>query len=51
MGTPFSATGSSSLLEPPGFLMLNYGRSTPIVSLIAHVLYGTIVGGFVALAH
>jgi hypothetical protein len=51
MGTDFSAAGSSALLEPPGFLMLNYGRSTPIVSLIAHVLYGTIVGGFVALAH
>lgn len=51
MGTPFSAAGSSPLLEPPGFLMLNYGRSTPIVSLIAHVLYGTIVGGFIALAH
>jgi hypothetical protein len=51
MGTPFSATGTSPLLEPPGFLMLNYGRSTPLVSLAAHVLYGTIVGGFVALAH
>ncbi len=51
MGTPFSAAGSSPLLEPPGFLMLNYGRSTPIVSLAAHVHYGTIVGGFVALAH
>ena len=50
MGTSFSAAGSSPLLEPPGFLMLNYGRSTPIVSLIAHVLYGTIVGGFIALA-
>ena len=51
MGTSFSAAGSSPLLEPPGFLMLNYGRSTPIVSLVAHILYGTIVGGFIALAH
>lgn len=51
MGTPFSAAGSSPLIEAPGFLMLNYGRSTPAVNLIAHVLYGTIVGGFVSLAH
>ena len=50
MGSSFSAAGSSPLIEPPGFLMLNYGRSTPIVSLAAHVLYGTIVGGFVALS-
>ena len=50
MGTPFTAAGSSPLLEPPGFLMLNYGRSTPLVSLAAHVLYGTIVGGFVSLS-
>jgi hypothetical protein len=51
MGTSFTAAGSSPLIEPPGFLMLNYGRSTPIVSQAAHVLYGTIVGGFIALAH
>jgi hypothetical protein len=50
MGTSFTAAGSSPLLEPPGFLMLNYGRSTPIVSLLAHIAYGTIVGGFIALA-
>jgi hypothetical protein len=47
MGTPFTAAGSSPLIEAPGFLMLNYGRSTPLVSLAAHILYGTIVGGFV----
>jgi uncharacterized membrane protein YagU involved in acid resistance len=31
-------------LQPPGFLALHYGRQTPIVALIAHVLYGTILG-------
>jgi hypothetical protein len=51
MGTPFTAAGSSPLIEAPGFLMRNYGRSTPLVSLVAHVLYGTIVGGFVGLVH
>ncbi len=32
-------------LEPPGFLGLNYGISTPLSILIAHVLYGMILGG------
>jgi hypothetical protein len=50
MGSPHTAAGSTPLLEPPGFLMLNYGRSTPLVNLVAHVLYGAIVGGFVSLA-
>lgn len=50
MATPESAADSHPLLEPPGFLMLNYGRGTPLVSVIAHVAYGAIVGGFVSLA-
>ena len=33
-------------LEPPGFLALHYGRQTPIVTLVAHILYGTILGAF-----
>ena len=51
MGTTIDAANSSTLLEPPGFLMLNYGPSTPAVSLAAHVAYGTIVGGFAAMLH
>ena len=50
MGTGFTAAGSSPLLEPPGFLMLNYGRTTPLVTLVSHVAYGAIVGGFASLA-
>ena len=38
-------------LQPPGFMALNYGRQTPIVTLVAHVLYGAIIGGFYRLAH
>ena len=41
---------TAPLLEPPGFLMLNYGAQTPLVSLVAHVAYGAIVGGFIAAA-
>ena len=50
MGSGFTAAGSAPLLEPPGFLLLNYGRQTPVVTLVAHVAYGAIVGGFAAWA-
>jgi hypothetical protein len=50
MATPLTAAGSTPLLEPPGFLMLNYGRTTPVVTLVSHVAYGAIVGGFVSLS-
>ncbi|HET8565854.1 MAG TPA: hypothetical protein VFL77_05210 [Solirubrobacterales bacterium] len=50
MGTPFSAAADRPLLEAPGFMMLNYGRRTPLATILAHIAYGTIVGGFVSLA-
>jgi hypothetical protein len=50
MGNPMSAADTVARLEPPGFLMLNYGRRTPVVMLVAHVAYGAIVGGFTALS-
>ena len=48
MGTPSSAADSSPLLEPPGFMLLNYGHATPMLTLLAHLGYGAIVGAFVA---
>jgi uncharacterized membrane protein YagU involved in acid resistance len=50
MGTDFTAAGSAPMLEPPGFLLLNYGHQTPLATIIAHIAYGAIVGGFVSLA-
>ena len=50
MGTPSSAAADRPLLEPPGFMMLNYGRRTPVATIVAHIAYGTIVGGFIWLA-
>ncbi|MFH8737693.1 hypothetical protein [Streptomyces sp. NPDC017964] len=46
MGTPHTSAPDVALLEPPGFLMLNYGPGTPTVTLAAHLNYGTLVGGF-----
>lgn len=48
MGTPQTSAPDVALLEPPGFLMLNYGTGTPTVTLAAHLVYGAIVGGFSA---
>jgi len=37
-------------LQPPGFFALNYGRQTPVVTIVAHMLYGAIIGAFYTLA-
>jgi hypothetical protein len=50
IGTPFTAADSTPLLEAPGFMLLNYGRATPIMTVLAHMAYGAIVGGFIGLA-
>jgi uncharacterized protein DUF6789 len=50
MGSSLTAANSHPLLEPPGFLLRNYGRGTPIATLVAHIAYGAIVGGFASLS-
>jgi hypothetical protein len=50
MGTHATSARSTPLLEPPGFMLANYGRQTPLVAIIAHVAYGVIVGAFVSAA-
>jgi uncharacterized membrane protein YagU involved in acid resistance len=37
-------------LEPPGFLALNYGYQTPLSVVIAHLIYGAILGAFYSVA-
>lgn len=50
MGTGFDAAGDAPLLEPPGFMLVNYGRQTPLATILSHIVYGAIVGGFASLA-
>lgn len=38
------------LLEPPGLLALHYGAMTPAVALLAHLVYGTVLGAFYELS-
>jgi hypothetical protein len=48
MGTFDTAANEFALIEPPGFLMRNYGRSTFLVTLAAHIAYGAIIGALVS---
>ncbi len=48
MGTPWSDSTRTPILEPPGFMLMNYGRRTTFATLAMHVVYGAIVGGFAA---
>jgi hypothetical protein len=44
IGTPETGADEVALLEAPGFMMLNYGRGTFVVTLAGHMAYGAIVG-------
>jgi hypothetical protein len=37
-------------LEPPGFMGLHYGRMTPLVTIVSHLVYGAILGALYALS-
>jgi uncharacterized membrane protein YagU involved in acid resistance len=46
MASERSAPSPRNVLEPPGLFALNYGKRTALVTLIAHVLYGALLGIF-----
>lgn len=48
MATVWTDAREAPLLEPPGFLLVNYGRATVAVALVLHIAYGALVGGFAA---
>jgi len=39
-----------SQLEPPGPLALHYGVQTPVSIVLAHVIYGAVLGAFYRLS-
>jgi uncharacterized membrane protein YagU involved in acid resistance len=39
------------MLQPAGFLALNYGRRTAVVAIVAHIIYGAILGAFYTPLH
>jgi hypothetical protein len=48
MGKPWTDASETPLLEPPGFLLANYGGMTVVVTTLLHLAYGAIVGAFAA---
>lgn len=48
MASETAGPTASAPLEPPGFLARNYGVRTPAVTLLAHVIFGVVVGALYA---
>ena len=46
MARPYQGPTPTKQLEPPGFFALNYGRGTPGITLIGHLIYGAMLGTF-----
>lgn len=46
MAHPYQGPTPTKQLQPPGFFALNYGKGTPLVTLLAHLIYGAILGNF-----
>lgn len=44
MASDRAGPDSTAVLEPPGLLALNYGVATPAVTVLAHVVYGAVLG-------
>jgi hypothetical protein len=44
MATEQCGPGVKRVLEPPGFMALNYGLGTPVVTVLAHLAYGAFLG-------
>ena len=44
MASHRAGPASTAGLEPPGLLALNYGIQTPAVAVVAHLVYGLVLG-------
>jgi hypothetical protein len=44
MASTRAGPANRAVLEPPGLLGLNYGIQTPAVAVVAHVIYGAVLG-------
>ncbi|MFN2526289.1 MAG: hypothetical protein ABR505_08500 [Actinomycetota bacterium] len=46
MASERSGPDPERVLEPPGLFAHNYGRQTTLVTLVAHMIYGALLGTF-----
>jgi hypothetical protein len=44
MASHRAGPSTTAVLEPPGLLALNYGIQTPAVAIVAHLVYGGLLG-------
>src|SRR5690625_4158589 len=44
MASSRAGPSSTATLEPPGLFALNYGIQTPAVAIVAHLVYGSVLG-------
>jgi uncharacterized membrane protein YagU involved in acid resistance len=44
MASQRAGPSNRAVLEPPGLLALNYGVQTPMVAVVAHLVYGVALG-------
>jgi hypothetical protein len=44
MASTRAGPANRAVLEPPGLLALNYGIQTPVITVVAHLLYGAVLG-------
>ncbi|RMH33073.1 MAG: hypothetical protein D6690_12535 [Nitrospirae bacterium] len=49
MATEYDGPTHLRMLEPPGFLALNYGYRTPLTVIVAHILFGAVLGAGLSL--
>lgn len=49
MASEYHGATSLRVLEPPGFLGMNYGRGTPLTTLVAQTVYGVTLGALMQL--
>jgi len=45
MASEYDGATAVRLLEPPGFMGLNYGYRTPLTTLLGQAVYGAVLGG------
>ena len=46
MASEYHGPTPTRMLEPPGYMALNYGHRTPSVLLLGHLAYGGVLGAF-----
>jgi hypothetical protein len=44
MASHRAGLANTARLEPPGLLAVNYGVQTPAVAIVAHLVYGIVLG-------